>query len=39
MVDDQHGLPTYTVDLADALFHIIQQAEKYRGSTNHFTNS
>lgn len=39
VVNDQHGLPTYTVDLANALEAIIQKIEKYRGTTQHMTNS
>lgn len=39
VVDDQHGLPTYTIDLAHAIARIIIQCQKYHGSTQHFTNS
>ena len=39
VVDDQHGLPTYTLDLATSINTIIQNILQYRGQTCHLTNS
>lgn len=39
VVDDQHGLPTYTVDLAHALDNIVKDIEMHRWATLHLTNA
>ncbi|MFA5916786.1 MAG: dTDP-4-dehydrorhamnose reductase [Candidatus Gracilibacteria bacterium] len=38
IVNDQFGIPTYTVDLSLAISKVIENIEKYRGKILHFSN-
>ncbi|MDD3645899.1 MAG: dTDP-4-dehydrorhamnose reductase [Candidatus Gracilibacteria bacterium] len=39
VINDQFGIPTYTVDLANAIIDMILNIDMYKGSTFHFSNS
>lgn len=38
VVNDQYGIPTYTIDLAKALWMVIENIESKRGQIFHFSN-
>lgn len=39
VVNDQHGIPTYTKDLSYAIWDVIKEIEKYQWEILHFSNS